>query len=282
MKPYLSVIVASYKNPGLLELCLSSLKKNITGIDYEIIVTDNATEEETFDLMREKFPDVKFIPNENNTGFGGIANQGINASNGKYLFIINSDIIIKESKAISELVEYLENNSKAGIVGPRLVNFDNSIQPSFFKFYTPLTIIYRRTFLKKFGFAKKHLRRFLMQDEISYEKANQVDWLMGSAMMTKKSAVEKVGKMDTKNFFMYFEDVDWCWRFWQNGFQVVYLPTAQVYHYHGKQSASRNAINAVLMNKYTRIHISSAIKFFLKHLGEKNPRSKYKEQTTEK
>lgn len=274
MNRKLSIIVTSFRNPGLLELCINSLQQNIGSIEYEIIVADGQTEEETYDLMREKFSQIKFIPNRKNVGFPKLVNQGIKAACGKIAFIINSDIIIKDKNSIQDLVAALKNNDKIGLIGPKLINFDGSVQPSCFRYYTPLTVVYRRTFLKKFSFAKKHLDKFLMAGVVKDGGINYVDWLMGSALMARMDVVKKVGPMDER-FFMYFDDVDWCWRFWQAGYAVAYCPFVKVYHYHGKQSASQNVVSAVLMNKYARIHILSAIKFFLKHLGKKNPRVAY-------
>jgi GT2 family glycosyltransferase len=93
---------------------------------------------------------------------------------------------------------------------------------------------------------------------------------MGSAMMTSRKAVEKVGLMDD-NFYMYFEDVDWCRRFWENGYKVVYYPLARMFHYHGKGSASQSALKAVFLNRLTREHIKSAVKYFWKYFGKPNP-----------
>lgn len=122
-----------------------------------------------------------------------------------------------------------------GIAAPKLLNFNGTLQYSCFRFYQPLTIVYRRTFLKNFGFAKKHLNWFLMED-YDHKKPKEVDWVMGSAMVVSKKAVEKTGFMDPR-FFMYMEDVDWCRRFWENGYKVVYYPFSQMHHYHGKASA---------------------------------------------
>ncbi len=266
----LSIIITVYGKTELLELCIDSIYTNLqTDIDYEIIVAVSAVEESAKDLMREKYPEITFIPNKENKGFGFVANQGIDKAVGKYIFVINHDIIIKDD-AIQKLLQYLKNHKDVGLVGPKLVNFDGSIQNSAFKFYKWKTIVYRRTFLGKSNFGKKHLAKFLLKDGLAKNKIINVDWIMGSAMMTSAEAVAKVGKFDER-FFMYFEDVDWCWRFWQAGYRVVYNPTVQVAHYHGKASLNKNIIQAVLLNKYTQIHISSAIKFFKKHFGEKNP-----------
>ncbi len=266
----LSIIVTSYRKPELLELCLNSIFANLKNdLDYEVIVADSETREETRDLMREKFPEITFISNEKNVGFGVLANQGMRKARGSYYFIINHDIIIKDD-AIQSLLSYLRNERNVGLVGPKLVNFDGSIQPSAFRFYKLRTIVFRRTFLQKFAFAKRHLDWFLMKDEIAKKKILEVDWVMGSAMMVSREAVEKVGGFD-EHFFLYFEDVDWCWRFWQAGYKVIYNQNVTVAHYHGKASGNKSVLEAVLLNKFARIHIKSALYFFWKHWGEERP-----------
>ena len=275
MKPELSIVITSYKNPQILDLCLGSLKKNINNLVYEIIVVDGETEEETEDLMREKYPELAFQSNIKNIGFGSLVNQGVRKSKGDFLFVINADIVVKPGM-VEELIRYVKNNPDVGFVSPKMINFDNSIQPSCFRFYTPLTILYRRTFLKRFGFAKKHLSRFLMEDIDKSSGPIEADWVMGSASAISRSNLDKIGEMDER-FFMYFEDVDWCWRCWENNLKVIYNPNLAVYHYHGAQSSNKSVLRAVLFNKYSRIHIASALKFFLKHFGKKNPHKKYNE-----
>jgi GT2 family glycosyltransferase len=269
-KKELSIIITAYGKPDLLELCINSIQEKIgKEIDYEIIVSSSATEEATYDLMREKFSRLIFLPHKKNVGFGFVANDGLKKARGKYLFIINHDIIIKD-QAIQKLLAYIKAHKSVGLVGPRLINFDGSIQNSAFKFYNWQTIVYRRTFFGKFGFAKKHLEKFLLKSELEKNEPIEVDWIMGSAMMTTAEAVKRVGGFDTR-FFMYFEDVDWCWRFWQSGYKVVYNPTVKVAHYHGKASLNKNVLQALFLNRYTRIHIASAWKFFQKHRLEKRP-----------
>jgi GT2 family glycosyltransferase len=113
-----------------------------------------------------------------------------------------------------------------------------------------------------------------MEDVNKTKDSIEVDWVMGSTIAMSKKSLEKIGRMDER-FFMYFEDVDWCWRCWENDLKVVYRPELSVYHYHGAQSSNKNVLRAVLFNKYSRIHIASAIKFFLKHFGKKNPHREY-------
>lgn len=265
----LSIIVTSYKNPELLKVCIDSIKRNITLTDYELIVSDSATEEKTELLMNEEYPEIKFLSSVENIGFSGTVNYGLGIATGKYILILNGDIIVKKD-AIEKLLDYIKNNPRVGIVGPQLLNFNETLQPSTFRFYTPLTIVYRRTFLGKLGFAKKHLENFLMKD-FDHQSVREVDWIMGSSLMTSRLAVEKVGFMDHQ-FNLYFEDTDWCRRFWEQGFKVIYLPQAQMYHYHGRGSAGKGVIKLLLSNRLTWIHIASAIKYFVKYFGKETPK----------
>jgi GT2 family glycosyltransferase len=267
----LSIIITSYKNPELLKVCIDSVKKNISFSDYEIIVSDSATEEKTELMMNDDYPEIKFLASIDNIGFSGTVNRGLEISKGRYILILNGDIIVKKD-AIEKLLEYIKNNPDVGIVSPQLLNFNETFQPSTFRFYTPLTIVYRRTLLGKFSFAKKHLENFLMKD-FDHQSIREVDWIMGSSLMTSKIAIEKVGLMDHQ-FKLYFEDTDWCRRFWEQGFKVIYLPQAQMYHYHGRGSVGKNVIQSLLSNRLTWIHIASAIKYFIKYSGKEMPKHK--------
>jgi hypothetical protein len=125
-----------------------------------------------------------------------------------------------------------------------------------------LTVIYRRTFLGKTGPGKKELARFSMKDRVG-QGAGAVDWVLGAAMLVRRAAVKEVGLMDER-FFMYFEDTDWCRRFWEKGWSVIYLPEATMHHYHGRLSRKTGGLADLFFNKYTWIHISSAVKYFWK------------------
>lgn len=265
----LSIIITSYRNPELLKVCIDSIKKNIRIPNYEIIVADSATEEKTELMMADDYPEIRFLPSEKNIGFSGTVNSGLEIARGEYILILNGDIIVTEG-AIEKLLGYIKNNPDVGIVGPQLLNFNDTYQPSTFRFYTPLTIIYRRTFLGKLWFAKKHLDNFLMKD-FNHRAVREVDWMMGSSFMTSSKAVEKVGKMDCR-FQLYFEDTDWCRRFWEAGYRVVYFPEARMYHYHARGSAGKGVLKSLLSNRLTWIHILSAIKYFVKYLGKPLPK----------
>ncbi len=264
----LSIIVTNYKNPDLLKVCLDSIKKNVTGVSYELIVADSETGEDTIIMMREEYPDVIFFPFKKNVGFQALLKKAIENSKGENLLLLNGDIIVNPG-SVEGLLQYEKENETVGIVGPKLLNFNGTLQYSCFRFYKPQTIIYRRTFLGRLAFAKKHIDWFLMKD-YDHKKAQEVDWLMGSALMISRKAIDKVGFMDPR-YFMYMEDVDWCRRFWENGFKVVYYPLVSMHHYHGKGSAKGGFIQSLLFNKMTWIHIASGLKYFKKFLGKPLP-----------
>ncbi|MFA4817399.1 MAG: glycosyltransferase family 2 protein [Parcubacteria group bacterium] len=264
----LSIIITSYKNPELLKLCIDSIQKNIRLSDYEIIVADSETGEKIALMMQEDYPEIVFLPSAENLHFGGEVNAGIKKSWGEYILILNDDIIVKPD-SIESLLSYSQSHPEAGIVGPQLLNFNETFQPTCFRFLSPFTILYRRTTLGKLPFAREHLDRFLMKD-FDHQEVREVDWLMGSAMMLKSSAVKKVGLVD-RRFQMYMEDTDWCRRFWENGYKVIYYPQAKMYHYHRRGSAGKGILNLILFNQLTRLHIQSAIKYFLKYAGKDLP-----------
>ena len=231
----LSIIINHYHTPEILEVCLKSLEKSLSGADFgwEIIVVDGATIEKTEEMMREKFPETIFIPFKKNVGFGKLVNAGIKKARGEFLFIINADIIIEDKKAISAMMEYLEKNKSAGLLGPKLLNINGTVQRSCFRFYTPLIVLCRRTFLGKISWGKKILNNFLMKDIFAEREIISpipVDWLMGSAFMARKSVINEIGGLD-ENFFMYFEDVVLSDNIKHNG-RLVYYPFYKILHKH--------------------------------------------------
>ncbi len=262
----LSIIVNHYRTPEVLRNCLNSVKEDLKEADFEweLIVTDSATIEKTTEMMASEFPDVRFLPAEENIGFGRSINLALREAKGEYLFIINADIVIDEKGAIRNMLSYMQEHAEIGMLGPKLWNINNTWQQSAFRFYTPMTVFYRRTLLGRTPFGKKNLDYFLMKDIFKNDITEPipVDWLMGSAMMVRGRDLEKVGDFDER-YFMYFEDVDWARRFWENGLKVVYYPKVTMYHYHF-QSSKKKGVFKTAFNKYARIHVESALKYFRK------------------
>jgi len=263
----LSIIVTHHKTPILLKICLDSIKESFgaarDNIDYEVIVVDSEAELSVQKLIKEKFPAAKVVSFSKNVGYAKLVNSGIGLSReeGKYLLFINADIIISKN-AVEQMVDFIKNHPQVGIVGPQLLGFNNLPQKSCFRFPTIASIAARRIFLGKTNWGKKKLDYFLMNDA-DFSSPRTVDWLQGSAMLVRKEYAKKVGEWDER-FFLYFEDTDWCRRFWQNGYQVVYLPTTKVFHYYGRASKKWGGVLDAFLNQYTWIHLISALKYFSK------------------
>ena len=257
----LSIIVVNFKNPPLLRLCLKSLIQTLEPVfEKEIIAVDVSSSVETRNVISE-FPEVKPVCFKENIGYTKGVNEGIKASRGEAVLIINPDIVPLKG-SVERMAAYIYKNEKIGLLGPQLLNFDGSIQNSSFAFYGPLTILYRRTFLNLLPWAKKELDRFLANGK-DKTKISEVDWIMGSALMTTKKAIADIGLMD-ENLFLYMSEVDWAHRFWENGYKVVYFPESRMYHYHRRGSKGRlDAFD--IIKKETRWHIVDAIKYFRKH-----------------
>ena len=239
-------------------------------MEYEVIVRDGEAMDETAEMMREDFPNTVYLPEKKNIGFANLVNDGIKRARGNQFLIINADIIIPDAGSVEKLRRYLAENPKCGMIGPKLLNLNGSLQPSCFRFYKPLTLLYRRTFLGRTTWGRRDIARFMYADTFGQPATSHqppafaVDWLMGSALLVRKEAMNDVGLFDDR-FFMYFEDVDWCRRFWEKSWSVVYHPGVSFYHYHGQASRGKKGLIDVLLNKYTRIHVTSALKYFWKY-----------------
>lgn len=260
----LSIIIVNYKNPPLLRLCLQSLARNISSdFSHEIIVVDSQSTAETRMVVTEEFAQrfahILVLPFKENTGYTRGVNEGLRVASGEHLLILNPDIILTPN-ALSNMLDAMKANPHVGLLGPQLLNFDDTIQQSCFRFYSPLTILYRR--ISHLPFSEKILNRFLMRDQNLLHQI-PVDWLMGSALMTTRSALTRIGFMD-EQFFLYMSEVDWARRFWDNGYTVLYYPGASLYHYHQRQSKGGLGILDVFSRQETRWHIIDAFRYFYK------------------
>ncbi|RMD50910.1 glycosyltransferase family 2 protein [Candidatus Parcubacteria bacterium] len=264
----LSIIIVHTFEKDQIRQTLRGIKRAAPKLHYEVILVDNNIQSEMKQVLKEEFPSARYLSARGNLGFGGAMNIGIRAARGKYILIFNPDIVVRPN-SLETLFDFMEKNPQVGIVGPKLLNPDGSLQYSCFRFPTIMIPVYRRTFLGRMPFGKKALAHYLMQDD-DHNEIMEVDSLIGAALFTRREALNQVGLFDER-FFMYYEDNDLCRRFWEKGYKVVYNPQAQMIHYHRRASADGNFWQQ-LMSKYTRIQIMSAIKFFLKYRHSADPR----------
>ena len=260
----LSIIIVNYNTGQLTRACVQSILKQTLSWPYEIVIVDNASADESVELLRSEWPEIRVISNARNMGLAGGVNVGLKETTGEFRLILNPDIVVLEG-AIMSMIEYMEANPAVGILGGKLFSPNGRLQYSCYEFYRPLTVLYRRTWLGKTKNGQQAVRKFLMKD-YDHQTPTDVDWLMGACLMVKAKALEQVGGMD-ENFFLYFEDVDWCRRFWMKGWKVQYLPTAKFSHYH-QRTSEHGGLWGLATNWVMREHIKSALKYFWKYRAQ--------------
>jgi N-acetylglucosaminyl-diphospho-decaprenol L-rhamnosyltransferase len=208
-------------------------------------------------MLRAEFPDVRIIANAENGGFTRGNNQALAAAQGRYLFLLNPDTELRPG-ALQTLIDYMDAHPRVGIVGPRLFYGDGSPQSSRRRFPTLATAFLESTKLQQWFPRNRVLMRYYMLDTPD-DATQEVDWINGSAMFVRREIYDQIGGFE-EAFFMYSEELDWCYRAKQAGWQIVYLPTAQITHYEGKSSEQ------VIAARDIHFH-SSKIRFFRKYRG---------------
>lgn len=257
-----SIIIVNYNQKDFLKECLKSIKEANISIDYEIVIVDNNSKDNSLSFLnkfKKENKNVKVIFNQKNLGYARAVNQGIKNSKGDHFLIVNPDIVVLPG-SVENLYQFMEKNPKIGIVGPKLLNPDKTLQLSCFRFPKWYIPILRRSFLRRIF--KKAIDNYLMADW-KHDKEKEVDWILGAAIFVRKKAVEDVGLMDER-FFLYFEDIDWCYRFHLKNWRVFYYPKAKMIHFYQKMSAKRG-----IFNKFFWIHLLSGIKYFKKWFFKK-------------
>lgn len=232
----LSIIVVNWNTRARLAECLTSVleaQDSLLESKSELIVIDNASTDGSVELVREQFPWVNLVINKQNLGFARASNQGIAASSGKYLLLLNSDTVVHPD-AFAVMVSFLEGNPNAGACGPRLLNTDGSLQLGCLPMLTPEREFWRLLYLDRLWPRATYPLSRLDDDEIF-----RVEVVNGACMMVRRQAIDEVGLLDER-YYMYTEEVDYCYRLARSGWQLWYVPAATVTH-HGQSSTSQQA-----------------------------------------
>ncbi len=265
-----SILIVHYNTPGLLRQTLKGIRRAAPQAAYEVIVVDNNPRIPVAGMLQREFPDVRVLVSGRNLGFGGGMNKAMEAAQGRYFFVFNPDIALF-SGAVEALIAFMDAHADVGMVAPQLRHPDGSLQYSCYRFMDPAVIFYRRIpLLRNMPFAKRAVDEYVMA-EWDHGQTRDVDYVLGAAMLVRREAVAAVGMFDPK-YFVYFEDQDWCRRFWKAGWRVVYHPKAAMVHYHRRETAEGGFLKQVL-NPLTRIQMKSALYYYRKYKGEGNPRT---------
>ncbi|MEJ2348070.1 MAG: glycosyltransferase family 2 protein [Patescibacteria group bacterium] len=221
----LSIIIISYNTKDLTRQCIESIINEGSKIDLEIIVVDNDSKDGSVEELKElwkKYKNLKLIENKENVGFSKANNQGIKTASGRYILLLNSDTKVKRY-VFKKLLSFAEKTDDAGVVSPKLLNGDGTLQPSCFYFPTIRNAI-REYWLGQKGLFEKYVPKV--------KKPVVVEAVVGAAFLITPKALNSVGLLDER-YFMFFEDLDYCKRVQEKGLKVYYYPGASIVHYHG-------------------------------------------------
>lgn len=256
----LSIIIVSWNVQEKLRVCLGSILNSgtKTKVSYEIIVVDNASADKTVGMVLNEFSQAHLIANGDNKGFATAVNQAAQVSQGDYILLLNPDTIIKDT-SLDELLARARSLNNLGVLGGQLSNIDGSLQPSVRGFPTLGTMILIVTKLQYFF--PQVLNRYYAR-AIDYSKEQEVDQVMGSYFLVPRPVWVQLKGMDP-NFFVWFEEVDFCYRAKQAGFKIIYTPLGGVIHEGGESFVQLATAKRQLMyNRSLRYYLRKRQRYF--------------------
>ena len=260
----LSVVFLNYNTRDLIRQALNSVLAAAEGLEVEIFVVDNASADGSVDMVAEEFPQVKLICNSANVGFAAGNNVALRQVVGEYALLINTDTIVRRD-ALRTMVEFLDEHPEAGACGCKILDPDGTLQlDSRRGFPTPLAAFCKMSGLSRF-FPKHPLIAHYHMTYLDPEQTAEVEVLSGSCMMVRKAAMDQVGLLD-ESYFMYGEDIDWCYRFHQAGWKIYYVPTTEIIHFRG-ESGRRTPLKILYrksqaMSIFVNKHMARRYRFF--------------------
>mgnify|MGYP001217608445 CR=1 FL=1 len=259
----LSVVIVNYNVKHFLEQCLHSVRKASAGVPCEVFVVDNNSVDGSVKMVKEKFPEVKIIANQENLGFSKANNQAIKLAVGEYVLLLNPDTIVEDDTFV-KILDFMDSHPEAGGLGVKMVDGQGKFLPESKRgLPTPAVAFY-----KIFGLARLFPKsKIFGQYHLSYlhpDKIHAVDVLSGAFMLIRKSVLDKIGGLD-ESYFMYGEDIDLSYRINLEGYKNYYFPETRIIHYKG-ESTKKSSINYVL------VFYQAMIIFATKHFSQKNAR----------
>jgi GT2 family glycosyltransferase len=240
----LSIVIPTYNAHEWIQGCLDSIRLHHPASDYEIIVVDDASSDDTVGIVRQLFPDVRLFSNAMNIGFGKTVNVGLSASVGAYILVLNNDTWMHEG-ALDAMIAFLDAHGGAGIVGPRVLSGDGSLQQQCRRrIPTPMAALLYFTGVAKLFPKNPRVARYLMtaSDE---QATTEVDSVSGACLMVRREVLASIHGFDPE-YYLYGEDLDFCWRTKLAGWKVVYFPGAAITHFGGQGGTGTKKISATI------------------------------------
>ena len=264
-KPEVSVVIVSFNTRDLLRECLQSLAVEAAGIDHEVIVVDNASRDESAQMVAAEFPQARLLASSVNLGFAAANNRAFALARGQFVVLLNSDAFLKPG-ALQQAVALMKAHSKMGVGGGRLVGRDGEWQPSARQFPSLLNDLLALT-----GLAARFPRsRFFGRADRTWAdetQACEVDWVPGAFSIIRRDVMEAVGGFE-EDFFLYYEEVDLCRRIKKMGYQIWYWPQIEVIHYGGE--SSKTVEHLALSSSGAQLtlwRMRSALLYYRRHHG---------------
>jgi GT2 family glycosyltransferase len=244
----LSIVIVSYNVRTYLEQCLQSVQKAMEGIEGEVFVVDNRSEDDSVAVLRSDYPWVHLIENPENVGFARANNIAIRQSEAEYVLLLNPDTVVEED-TLRQALAFMDAHPKAGGAGVMMHNADGTLAPESRRAIpTPWV-----SCLKMLGFTKRYYMSYLPWDQPS-----QIEVISGAFCLLRKKALDEIGLLD-ETFFMYGEDIDLSYRLLKGGWQNWYLPYS-IIHFKGKSTQKSDY-------RYVHIFYQAMLIFFRKHYG---------------
>lgn len=226
----ISIIIVTWDSEEVIKDCLDSVYSQKDEINFEVIVVDNGSEDNTKKIINEFFPEVNLISNPENLGYSFANNQGIEKAKGKFVLLLNPDVKLMNN-FLFKMLEFMQKNQKVGALGPQLLNPDGSVQPSCREFPDFSTIIWEFSGLSYFFPKNKIFGRWRM-GYFDHNFTREVPQPMGSALLLRRKTLNQTGLFDT-NFKIFFSDVDLCFRIKRSGWKIYFYPEAKAVHLKG-------------------------------------------------
>ena len=260
----LSITIVNYNQKYFPRLCVEALKKSKTDFEFEIIICDNNSHDESLDYLKKTHKEglIRLVEPGKNLGYGAGHNFAAREAKGKYILILNTDITV-EPDTLQKLVDYMDKHHDVGMVGPKLMYHNGQVQQSCRRHFKMFDLFIKRSFLKNLWPFKERYENYIMND-FNHESTQIVDLITGAFMVMPKELYNKINGFDER-YFLFMEDFDLCRKVQDAGCKIVYYPEAVAVHYHKRLSDGN--LFKLLFNKISWLHLSSAFKYHWKWRG---------------
>lgn len=268
----LSIILVNFNTCDYLLQSLASIKKyiDLPSKEYEVIVVDNASQDDSVKAVHEHFPKVRLIKNPQNTGYAHANNLAMKQAKGDYIFLINSDAELTSSGKITTLLAYMDEYKRVAVVTPKVMTPDGSLDWACHRgFPTPWSALTYFSGLEKM-FPSVALFSGYHQMWKSLDSIHTIDACSGAAMIVRKTAIDEVGLFDER-FFMYAEDIDWCYRFKEHKWDIVFHPGVTILHHKYKSGIGKTE-ETQTKRRTSQSFYDTMIQFYEKHYTDRYPR----------